>query len=175
MSELDAIVKRLTSLRAYSALGMMGAGLLTTAARDGVFRALGWTGAMAPEQLFLPLHRGGHHPVSISEATSVLADADYTPTFWAWSNLLALELGQSLGELRYLDNRPSFEFARHVRNAVAHGGTFDIRHMVGPAGFAEFEIVPALNGTPLADFVSPGDVMALFESVLDDLRNDFLE
>lgn len=92
-----------------------------------------------------------------------------------------LQLGDELQGVQYVDKRPDLEFLRHLRNGIAHGNRFNLRHneprrpahFTGAAGLlpdgvtsvpsgTTFEITPALNGQPvLFDFIGPGDVCDL--------------
>lgn len=87
----------------------------------------------------------------------------------SWAAVIALTIGQRLKQVDDLNPLPLYEFARHIRNAVAHGDAFSIQHMKGPAEFGRLRIDKSLNGTPLWDFLRPGDVLALLDSVIAEL------
>lgn len=91
-----------------------------------------------------------------------------------------LTLGDALSRWTYFDRAPELELVRHLRNAVAHGGNFDIRD---PARLIKYpayvrswtpparnatgprilEVVPALDGTPIWDFAAIAEVLSLFQ------------
>jgi hypothetical protein len=64
-----------------------------------------------------------------------------------------------------------FQFMRHVRNAVAHGGYFDIRGKkpLAPATFRHLSITRELNGTSLWHFIKMGDILDLMDDLGDEL------
>jgi hypothetical protein len=88
----------------------------------------------------------------------------------SWACLMCLAMGHRL-KSSGLGQRPLFEFVRHLRNAVAHGETFDIRHLPGPAIFEHLVITRDLDGTDLWAFVTAGDVLALLDAVILELRS----
>jgi hypothetical protein len=67
------------------------------------------------------------------------------------------------------DQGPLWEFLRHTRNAAAHGGSFNLLHGEPKriARWGRFEIMPALNKTPLFSsangpgLIFPGDAVRL--------------
>ncbi len=67
------------------------------------------------------------------------------------------------------DTNPDLEFLRHIRNACSHGNRFTFRgnEPLRPAVLQDLEITAAQNGVGpvLFDFVSPGDVVLLLDSV----------
>jgi hypothetical protein len=94
---------------------------------------------------------------------------------WIIGALIAV--GDALDKRGYLNRVPLLELLRHLRNGVAHGNSFDIRHSESvkkhPAHnrqarvkTAEFEIAASLNGQPvLFDFIGAADVLDLLMSV----------
>lgn len=86
-----------------------------------------------------------------------------------WASVIALGIGQGLKEHDFFGSPPLFEFARHVRNAVAHGGRFDIRHQRGPAVWETKVITAELDDTALFEFVTPNDIISLLDDVIGDL------
>ncbi|QHC59613.1 hypothetical protein [Rathayibacter sp. VKM Ac-2760] len=87
----------------------------------------------------------------------------------SWASLMCLTMGHRLKESG-LSTRPLFEFVRHLRNAVAHGETFTIDHWKGTAQFDHLIITPDHNGIRLWDFLTAGDVLALLDAVILELR-----
>lgn len=84
----------------------------------------------------------------------------------AWPNLMILELGHLLAEEDYFDKRPLFEFVRHVRNAIAHGGRFNIKgKWWRDAIFDGIRLSKEYDGRLLKDAVLPGDMLALIDAV----------
>ncbi|UEL29462.1 hypothetical protein [Pseudarthrobacter sp. L1SW] len=83
-----------------------------------------------------------------------------------WPNLMILELGHLLAEEDYFDKRPLFEFVRHVRNAIAHGGRFHIKgKWWRDAIFDGIQLSKDYDGRLLKDAVLPGDMLALIDAV----------
>ncbi len=92
-----------------------------------------------------------------------------------------LELGDELARVGCVDRSPDLELLRHLRNGIAHGNRFSLRHgeplrpahFTGAAGLlldgvtsvaspTTFEITPAVDGQPvLFDFMGPGDICDL--------------
>jgi len=70
---------------------------------------------------------------------------------------------------KFEDKEEDMEFLRHIRNACGHGNRFTLRgnEPKKPAKLKELEITKALDGTGpvLFDFVTPGDVFVLLDSV----------
>jgi hypothetical protein len=78
---------------------------------------------------------------------------------------------------KYLTRTPLLELVRHLRNAVAHGGKFNIKHPQQLARYPAhnrdagikatvFEITPQLNGCEvLFDFIGAADVLDVLASV----------
>lgn len=91
----------------------------------------------------------------------------------AWGDIVALTVGQKLTELGYLDRRPLFEFARHVRNAVAHDHRFNIRSNgdIRTAEFDGIEIHSHHHNLPLDDLVWAGDILAMLDAVIEALES----
>ena len=67
------------------------------------------------------------------------------------------------------DKEADMEFLRHIRNACGHGNRFTFRggEPTRPAKLKELEITKKLDGTGpvLFDFITPGDVFVLLDSV----------
>jgi hypothetical protein len=99
-----------------------------------------------------------------------------------WLTGALLALGDALSRRGYFDRAPELELVRHLRNAVAHGDTFEIRHperlailpayirTKAPSSTGDrpgrlLEVRPDLDGTPLWDFVEVPDVLSLFQIV----------
>ena len=92
-----------------------------------------------------------------------------------------IRLGDELSRYVYFDRAPELEFVRHLRNGVAHGNRFDIRHpdallrrpahtfwMHGLNALHPefFEITAQLNGEPvLFDFIGPLSLARVFVGV----------
>ena len=96
---------------------------------------------------------------------------------WLVGSLLAV--GDALAERDYLDHAPVLELLYHLRNGIAHGNKFNIdkgglkrlknypaHNKMAKVKIAEFEISESLNGKPvLFDFMGPGDVLDLLQSI----------
>lgn len=97
---------------------------------------------------------------------------------WLTGSLLAV--GDAVSRSGYFDRAPELELLRHVRNGVAHGNRFNITNPVALATYPAhnrfawvksdkhsiFEITRALHGQlVLFDFMGPGDVLDLLDSV----------
>jgi hypothetical protein len=97
---------------------------------------------------------------------------------WLTGSLLAV--GDAASRSGYFDRAPELELLRHVRNGVAHGNRFNITNPNSLTSYPAhnrlawikgdkrsiFEIVPTLDGQPvLFDFMGPGDVLDLLDSV----------
>lgn len=94
---------------------------------------------------------------------------------WIIGGLIAI--GDALERRKYLTRTPLLELVRHLRNAVAHGGKFNIKYPQQLASYpahnrdAEvkatvFEITPQLNGSQaLFDFIGAADVLDVLASV----------
>jgi len=98
---------------------------------------------------------------------------------WAISAMLAL--GDELRAHRYFDHAPILELVYHLRNGMAHGNKFAIdergreRLHKYPAHNRDaavkgdlktvYEITPDLTGSILFDFMGPGDVIDVLQSV----------
>ncbi len=99
----------------------------------------------------------------------------------AWAMGALLTLGDELSTHRYFDKAPLLELVYHLRNGVAHGNRFNItkegrerlaQHPAhnrdapvrSPIGTV-YEITPALSGPLFFDFMGPGDVIDLLQSV----------
>jgi hypothetical protein len=113
---------------------------------------------------------------ALGSAVANQAIAAELPRVWLAGSLLAV--GDALEDNSYFDRAPELELVRHLRNGIAHGNRFDIRHpdklTKYPAHNRDaafrtntiFEITPALNGRPvLFDFMGAGDVLDLLSSV----------
>jgi hypothetical protein len=94
---------------------------------------------------------------------------------WIVGGLIAV--GDALDRRKYLTRTPLLELVRHLRNAVAHGGKFNIKNPQQLASYpahnryagikaTDFEITPQLNGSAvLFDFIGPADVLDVLASV----------
>jgi hypothetical protein len=94
---------------------------------------------------------------------------------WIVGSLIAV--GDALDKRNYLNRLPLFELVRHLRNGVAHGGTFNIERPESLRKFPAhnrqalikttvFEIKPDLDGRPvLFEFMDAADVLDLLMSV----------
>ena len=115
---------------------------------------------------------------ALVSAVANTAIATELPRVWIAGSLLAV--GDALKENDYFGHAPEFELVRHLRNGIAHGNRFDIRHpdklKKYPAHNCDspfrspnnmiFEITPDLDGQPvLFDFIGAGDVLDLLLSV----------
>lgn len=104
----------------------------------------------------------------------------------AWLAGSLVELGDALACKDYFDRAPELELVRHLRNGVAHGNKFRIdkpeRLEKHPAHNrlawirsdlkTDFEITPKLqNCSVLFEFMGPGDVLDVLQSVSIYLRN----
>lgn len=89
-----------------------------------------------------------------------------------------IQLGDELSRHDYFDRAPELEMIRHLRNGVAHGNRFHISRPEILSRFPAhtklswvrkeeiFEISPDLNNqTILFDYMGPGDIIDLFQSV----------
>lgn len=115
------------------------------------------------------------HFLNVANTDSVMLDFDRI-----WMSGAILKVGDALAREGYFDKAPELELLKHIRNGVAHGNCFEIRD---PSKLAKhpahnrlawfkspvappFEITPALHGKPvLFDFMGPGDVIELFQSI----------
>ena len=103
---------------------------------------------------------------------------DELPRVWLVGSLLAI--GDALSDVKYLDHSPLLELIRHLRNGIGHGNRFTFKQGKGldqlkkfPAHNkqakgkgAEFQIDGSLEGQQvLFDFMGPGDVLDLLQSV----------
>jgi hypothetical protein len=96
---------------------------------------------------------------------------------WLVGSLLTL--GDALAEQEYFDRAPILELLYHLRNGIAHGNKFNIdngglkrlkkypaHNKMAKVKISEFEISESLNGRPvLFDFMGPGDVLDLLQSI----------
>ena len=90
-----------------------------------------------------------------------------------WASSALIRLGEKLTRHAYFDRRPSLELMRHLRNAVAHGERFLIRDLDKlsqypaflTAGPFHWEITPALDGAPLYERFSAGDIGSIIQSI----------
>lgn len=92
----------------------------------------------------------------------------------AWPSFLLLQTADLVQNSLPSELSPDFQFLRHVRNAIAHNGRFNIRSIKRPAIFDNYEITQELHGTPLEDFLEAGDLLALLDHIERRLRYDFL-
>ena len=115
--------------------------------------------------------QGGHITVDVDEiARDIVANSAYiaASTMLAAGSLLVLAHELSKGKPWY-DTGPLWEFLRHCRNAVAHGGTFTFRgaEPSRPAAWGIFNVTRQLQGTKLfkdaagQGMLSPGDPIRL--------------
>lgn len=120
-----------------------------------------------------------HHYLDYFNAPEIAHDV---ATVWLSGALLAL--GDALKNNNIV-RRPELELVYHLRNGIAHGNRFNIndegrkRLEKTPAHNraarvrvpnAEFEITTGLNGKQvLFDFMGPGDVLDLLQSICYDL------
>jgi len=106
---------------------------------------------------------------------------DELPRVWLVGSLLAV--GDALSDVRYLDHSPLLELVRHLRNGIGHGNKFTFIQGKKTPGLdqlkkfpahnkqakirgAEFQIDGSLEGHQvLFDFMGPGDVLDLLQSV----------
>jgi hypothetical protein len=103
-------------------------------------------------------------------AREVVSNVTYLSSFVMRSAGSLLILAHELTkEAPWRDRGPLCEFLRHARNAAAHGGAFNLHpnEPSQPARWGSFEIIRALNGTPLfkdtagLGLLSPGDPVRL--------------
>ncbi|MDA4893034.1 hypothetical protein PFZ55_39850 [Streptomyces sp. MS2A] len=87
-----------------------------------------------------------------------------------WAGVVALAAGDAM-KRSTISGTPLSEFARHVRNAVAHDWHFDIRRMPGPAEFDGLVIEKTMDGKPLMDYLAVGDLFAMIDAVIAALRS----
>lgn len=106
---------------------------------------------------------------------------DELPRVWLVGSLLAV--GDALYDVEYLDHSPLLELIRHLRNGIGHGNKFTFKRGKRTPGLdqlrkfpahnkqanikgAEFQIDGSLEGRQvLFDFMGPGDVLDLLQSV----------
>lgn len=106
---------------------------------------------------------------------------DELPRVWLVGSLLAV--GDALSDVKYLDHSPLLELIRHLRNGIGHGNKFTFKQGNRTPGLdqlqkfpahnkkaevksAEFQIDGSLEGhLVLFDFIGPGDVLDLLQSV----------
>ncbi len=74
------------------------------------------------------------------------------------------------------DKNEDLEFLRHIRNACGHGNRFNFkgREPTNPAKLKQLEITKELNGwgPVLFEFITPGDVVLLLDTVTRRLDPD---
>lgn len=162
---------RLERLREQHQLGLSGGLFMSTPQfRDAIFREMG----MRPgDKIGMLAVRGdglGKITPIPPHAPEDEAARGRLELMEIWASVVALGIGQGLKEHDYFGSPPLFEFARHVRNAVAHGATFDIRHERGPAVCGTKVITKALDGTPLFDFMTPNDIISMLDDVIAELH-----
>lgn len=120
-------------------------------------------------------------PYYLGQAHTNAEIIDELPRVWLVGSLLAV--GDALSDVHYLDHAPVLELTRHLRNGIAHGNKFTFKQGTKTPGLdqlrkhpahnkqakikgAEFEIDGTLEGCPvLFDFMGPGDVLDLLQSV----------
>jgi len=103
------------------------------------------------------------------------------PRVWLVGSLLAV--GDALCDVKYADHSPLLELLRHLRNGIGHGNRFTFIQGKRTPGLdqlkkfpahnkqakergAEFQIDGSLEGRQvLFDFMGPGDVLDLLQSV----------
>lgn len=100
-------------------------------------------------------------------------EPNFTLTKRLWASNALIRLGEELKRYKYFDRHPSLELIFHLRNAVAHNERFSINKPQKlscfpaylTAGHCYWEIKPNLDGTPLYDFVSVGDICCIIQFV----------
>jgi len=100
-----------------------------------------------------------------------------------WASNALIRFGEALKQHGYFNRNPCLEMIRHLRNAVAHGERFEIRDPQKlakypaflTAGLCHWEITPALDGKPLYDVVSMGDIASVIQHAGIHLNNMALE
>ncbi len=121
-------------------------------------------------------------PHYLGQTHGNLEIVDELPRIWLVGALLSVGDALSRLQRRYLNHAPILELIYHLRNGIAHGNVFHFdkngleRLKKTPAHNrsagvksstgAEFNIVADLHGKPvLFDFMGPGDVLDLLQSV----------
>jgi hypothetical protein len=84
-------------------------------------------------------------------------------------------IGDRLALHRHFDKAPILEFARHLRNAASHGNRWNLTNgqPSRPASLRSRSIDASMHGSQpvLFDWLSPGDVLDLFDDVAAHLRS----
>ena len=106
---------------------------------------------------------------------------DELPRVWLVGSLLAV--GDALSNVEYLDHSPLLELTLHLRNGIAHGNKFTFKQGKRTPGLDQLQKFPAHNKRAvvkgeefqidgnleghivLFDFMGPGDVLDLLQSV----------
>lgn len=136
--------------------------------------------ALIQRQIYVPDQGTTHtvrmsHPHHVSTLDMSKFDEDFSARFnvmftRSWPAFMILQVAEPVNKYLRSDKRPEFEFLRHVRNAVAHDNHFFIRKLPFPAHFDGYKITSELDGTPLWEFLQPGDLLALIDQIEATLR-----
>ncbi|MGI8729323.1 MAG: hypothetical protein ACR2LK_04940 [Solirubrobacteraceae bacterium] len=105
---------------------------------------------------------------------AISGEADFNLFFLAvWFMVVLSAVGDTATQYGYWDRTPELEMLRHLRNGVSHGDRFHLLRGAPkrPARFKNFEITPALHGSPvLFEFMSTGDLFDLLDCIDANLR-----
>lgn len=141
-------------------------------------------GQLVPSKTLTHLNSDSGHNYDFTYYLNLLRnEPSRTLTQRVWASSALIRLGDELARFSYFDRHPCLELVRHLRNAVAHGEKFLIRDKEKlrkfpaalTAGRCHWEITPALNETPLYNFLSVGDIASIINSAGMYLRNRALE
>lgn len=110
-------------------------------------------------------------PLSLDQfAKDVVAHSQYLAKHTMYAAGVVLVMAYEMNaDKPWNDRGPLWEFLRHCRNGVAHGGNFNLAsgQPKRPASWGPFNITRALNGTPVfrnetsAGLLFPGDPIKL--------------
>jgi hypothetical protein len=125
---------------------------------------------------------GGHRYDFVRYLQRLRQEPQRSLTARLWASNALIRFGEELSRHNYFDHNPCLELVYHLRNAAAHSERFRIDKPEKldkfpaqlTAGRCHWEITAELDGTPLYEFVSVGDVASIINHAGIHLRNQAL-
>lgn len=125
------------------------------------------------------LTTSGHYELQLTPSLEyITSNPGSSFTFLSFGIRAALlNVGDAFAKVDYLDKSPELEFLRHIRNAVAHGNSFNFLHpLKRTASFKTYTITDSLQGSKLFrdhegdGYLHEGDALALLDFLESKVR-----